>query len=81
MGSLIPDSDKQSIANAFNDIHDTFARDIKFIKDAKKVINVWDLSHEIYHYMYNKPSNWRPKENTFKHVDHIICSSKIFSHP
>ena len=60
-----------------NIIHKTYFNDYMYnIKDAKKVINVWDLSHEIYHYMYNKPSNWRPKENTFKHVDHIICSSK-----
>lgn len=28
MGSLIPDSDKKSIGDVFNDIHDTFARDI-----------------------------------------------------
>lgn len=28
MGSLIPDSDKNEIASVFDDIHDTFARDI-----------------------------------------------------
>tara|TARA_R110001592_G_scaffold160695_3_gene392959 strand:+ start:16525 stop:16971 length:447 start_codon:yes stop_codon:yes gene_type:complete len=28
MGSLIPDSDKDAIGNVFDDIHDTFSRDI-----------------------------------------------------
>lgn len=28
MGSLIPDSDKNAIGNVFDDIHDTFSRDI-----------------------------------------------------
>ena len=40
------------------------------------MINVWDLNHEIYHNMYNKPSNWRPKKNALRDADHIICSSK-----
>ena len=26
--------------------------------------------------MYNKTKNWRPKINSFKYVDHIICSSQ-----
>ena len=28
MASLIPDSDKDAIGNVFDDIHDTFSRDI-----------------------------------------------------
>lgn len=57
-------------------IHKTYFNDYKYnFKNAKKVINVWDLNHEIYHYMYNKPSNWRPKKNSLKNADHIICSS------
>lgn len=58
-------------------IHKTYFNDYKYnIKSAKKVINVWDLNHEIYHSMYNKPSDWRPKKNALKDADHIICSSK-----
>jgi len=58
-------------------IHKTYFNDHKYdIKNAKKVINVWDLNHEIYHSMYNKPSDWRPKKNAVKDADHIICSSK-----
>lgn len=58
-------------------IHKTYYNDYKYnFKKAKKVINVWDLNHEIYHYMYNKPSDWRPKKNSLQNVDHIICSSK-----
>lgn len=60
-----------------NIIHKTYFNNYnyKFV-DAKIVINVWDLSHEIYHYMYDKPKNWRPKELSLKNVDHVICSSK-----
>lgn len=50
MGSLINDSDKSKLEAVFNDIHDTFARDIKFIKDAKKVILSTDPH---YNYLYN----------------------------
>ena len=58
-------------------IHKTYYNNYKYnIKSAKKVINVWDLNHEIYHKMYNKPSHWRPKENALKDADYIICSSK-----
>ncbi len=58
-------------------IHKTYFNNNKYnIKGVKKIINVWDLSHEIYHYMYNKPSGWRPKENALRDADHIICSSK-----
>ena len=58
-------------------IHKTYFNDYNYnFKKAKKIINVWDLSHEIYHDMYNKPSNWRPKKNSLKDIDHIICSSK-----
>ena len=38
MASLIPDSDKESIGNVFDDIHDTFARDVSIFKEAKKLI-------------------------------------------
>lgn len=58
-------------------IHKTYFNNHEYkLRKAKKIINVWDLNHEIYHYMYNKPSNWRPKKNSLINIDHIICSSK-----
>ena len=58
-------------------IHKTYFNNYNYkVKKAKKIINVWDLSHEIFHKMYNKSSSWRPKEDALKNVDHIICSSK-----
>ena len=50
MGSLINDSDKERFQAVFADMHDTFARDIKLIKDAKRVILSTDPN---YNYLYN----------------------------
>ena len=50
MGSLISDSDKERFQAVFENLHDTFARDIKFIKDAKRVILSTDPN---YNYLYN----------------------------
>ena len=49
MGSLINDSDKEQFEAVFDDIHDTFARDIKFIKEAQRVILSTDPN---YNYLY-----------------------------
>ena len=49
MGSLINNIDKESLESVFDDIHDTFARDIKFIKDAQKIILSTDPN---YNYLY-----------------------------
>lgn len=49
MGSLINDSDKEAFESVFDNIHDTFARDIKFIKDAKRIILSTD---PYYNYLY-----------------------------
>ena len=49
MGSLISDSDKEAFESVFNDIHDTFAREIKFIKEAQRVILSTDPN---YNYLY-----------------------------
>jgi len=58
-------------------IHKTYYNNYLYTKTKSKIIlNVWDLSHEIYHDMYNKPSTWRPKNEALKNVDHVICSSK-----
>ena len=41
-----------------NIIHKTYFNDFEYKNsNAKKVINVWDLSHEIYHKMYNKTNS------------------------
>ena len=49
MGSLISDSDKEAFESVFNDMHDTFAREIKFIKEAQRVILSTDPN---YNYLY-----------------------------
>lgn len=38
MPNLIPDSEKQALQQAFNDIHDTFSRPVYYIKEAKTVV-------------------------------------------
>ncbi len=60
-----------------NIIHKTYFNtyNYKYTK-AKKVINVWDLSHEIFHDLYKKNKDWRPKQKALKNIDHVICSSK-----
>ena len=59
-----------------NIIHKTYFNDYKYShRKAKNILNVWDLSHEIYHYMYNQPENWRPKKKALDQTDHVICSS------
>ena len=39
MGSLLSDSEKDALQNAFNDIHDTFARPIYYFKEAMDLKN------------------------------------------
>lgn len=45
-------------------------------KKAKKIINVWDLNHEIFHKSYNMKNDYFPKKDSLDNADHIICSSK-----
>ena len=69
MGSLISDSDKERFQAVFENLHDTFARDIKFIKDAKRVILSTDPN---YNYLYNNVRGnvasvkYKITEKTFK---------------
>jgi len=57
-------------------IHKTYFNDHSYkVKNAKTILNVWDLSHEIYPELYNKKKDWRPKANSLKLADHVICSS------
>ena len=47
--SLINDANKLDMANVMKTVHETFARDIKFIKDAKRIILSTDPN---YNYLY-----------------------------
>jgi len=47
--SLIDDANKSDMQNVMQSIHDTFAREIKFIKDAKRIILSTDPN---YNYLY-----------------------------
>ncbi len=47
--SLIDDANKEDMRRVMQSIHNTFARDIKFIKDAKRVILSTDPN---YNYLY-----------------------------
>jgi hypothetical protein len=38
MGSLLTDSEKGELQNAFDDLHDTFARPVYYFKEAKTVV-------------------------------------------
>jgi glycosyltransferase involved in cell wall biosynthesis len=59
-----------------NIIHKTYFNNHKYsFIDAKKILNVWDLTHEIYPELYNKSKDWRPKQKSLDLTDHVICSS------
>ena len=47
--SLIDDANKSDMENVMKSIHDTFAREIKFIKDAQRIILSTDPN---YNYLY-----------------------------
>lgn len=57
-------------------IHKTFFNNHSYKnQSAKKILNVWDLNHEIYHDLYKRNKDWRPKKIALGQADHIICSS------
>ena len=57
-------------------LHKTFFNNHTYKKSsAKKILNVWDLNHEIYSDLYNKSPDWRPKKIALDLADHVICSS------
>lgn len=57
-------------------IHKTYFNEHNYKTiNAKKILNVWDLSHEIYPELYKKDKNWRPKKKSLLLADHVICSS------
>ncbi len=59
-----------------NIVHQTYYNNL-FYKTNKaiKIINVWDLNHEIYSKSYNLQNNQLPKKKSLDYSDHIICSS------
>lgn len=57
-------------------IHKTYFNNHNYQSiNAKKILNVWDLNHEIYPELYNKKKGWRPKKISLTTADHVICSS------
>ena len=65
MGSLLSDSEKDALQNAFNDIHDTFARPIYYFKEAKTVVLNTSPS---YNPIYGQTTNQSPQQRTIKNV-------------
>jgi hypothetical protein len=68
MGSYLSDKDKLHLASQFNNLHDTFARDIIVYKEAQKVIVSTDPN---YNYIYNNSGPTTsienvPQKKTFK---------------
>ena len=49
MTSFLDNIDKDGLESVFDDLHDTFARDIKFIKDSQKIIL---STNPNYNYLY-----------------------------
>lgn len=45
MGSLLTDADKEKFGNVFQNLHDTFARDILVYKEAKRIIINTTMNH------------------------------------
>ena len=68
MSSFISDVLKEKLAEQFNHLHDTFARDIIVYKEAKKVVISTDPN---YNYIYNETGSGTniqniPQKQTFK---------------
>lgn len=54
MGSLISDSDKTSIGNVFNDMHDTFARDVIVFQRKN---DIFVATNSTYNALYKRITN------------------------
>lgn len=58
MGSLIPDSEKQNIANVFDDMHDTFGRDIVvYQRDNEIFVATSSTYNALYSRVKNAPTS------------------------
>ena len=61
MTDLISQEDKDRFDNVFNDLHDTFAREITIFKKAKKT---FISTNQTYNALYSRVSNQKEKEST-----------------
>jgi len=71
MTDLIPSSDKAAFDNVFNDIHDTFARDITIFKKEKQV---FVGTNSTYNALY---SRMRDQKGSDKVVESINVKARI----
>jgi len=66
MTSFLSDGEKKALSEQFNDLHDTFAREIVVYKEAKKIVVSTDPG---YNYIYNETS---AAETSIKNVPQKI---------
>ena len=66
MTSFLSDGEKKALSEQFNDLHDTFAREIFVYKEAKKIVVSTDPG---YNYIYNETS---AAETSIKNVPQKI---------
>lgn len=60
MTSFLPDDQKKTLAEQFNNLHDTFAREIVVYKEAQKVVINTDPN---YNYIYNQTGGTTSVQN------------------
>ena len=71
MGSLIPDSDKNAIGNVFDDIHDTFARDIIVFQRQNEI---FVATNGTYNALYSRIKN---EQSTRTKVTRSVIKARI----
>jgi|TARA_B110000305_G_scaffold241261_1_gene314634 hypothetical protein len=71
MGSLIPDSDKNAIGNVFDDIHDTFSRDIVVFQRENEI---FVATNGTYNALYSRIKN---EQSTRSKVTRSIIKARI----
>lgn len=71
MADLIPGPDKQRFDDVFNDIHDTFARDITIYKSEKQA---FVATNNTYNALYSRVLNQKGNE---KKVEPVIVKARI----
>lgn len=75
MASLIPDSEKQALSNVFNDLHDTWKREITVYKD-KGIIAIGDDINYSAIYGNPAPTPQQVAENKFTIYARILHDKK-----
>lgn len=71
MGSLIPDSDKNAIGDVFDDIHDTFARDIIVFQRQNEI---FVATNGTYNALYSRIKN---EQSTRTKVTRSVIKARI----